>query len=211
MTMKKSLLSLAVAALFFGGASHAAVIKFEISGTYTQGSDSQDLVKTAISLGDAGYFLLDPGTSGAYFDFTMPSGTFSTVATSIQSYYFLQSYQAGTRISHANFGAHISNPYSPGYDWDTIMVQGSSLGAWATSHSGYLGFQTGASNFGYIEYDYTRSSSSATIKFLSGAYESEAGVGVSTPGIADVPEPSSIALLCLGGLGLAALRRKSAS
>jgi hypothetical protein len=165
---------------------------------------------TTIGLGGLGSFQLDPGGGNQFFDFAKPGGgTFSTIDSSYDGYYFLRSYTAGTIISTKNFGFNISNIFAGESDWDSILVAGFTAGAWTSSHNGYLGFRTAAGNFGYIEYDYTRLSSVSTITFLSGAYESVANVGITTPGTY-VPEPTSTALFGLGLLGFAVSRRKSA-
>lgn len=194
---------LAAASLLCATAASASVVTFAIGGTYAQGIGVSDLPATTISLGGAGSFVLDPGGSGQYFDFKSPgNGTFSTTADQIEGYYFLRSYQAGSAIDSVHFGAD----ESPIADWDTILVNNVAAGAWTSSHSGYLAFKTATTNFGWINYDFTRVNNVSTIHFLSGAYETVANRGISA-GASAVPEPASIALLGLGMLGFAAARR----
>ena len=192
----------AAAAILAAGVASASVVNFSMTGTYAQGGVA-DLSATTIGLGGAGSFVIDPGFSGNYFDFKRPGGgTFSTIDTEIGGYYFLRSYSSGDTIGTANFGYQVS----PEDDWDTILVNGSTAGAWGTSHSGYLGFQTVAGNFGWVQYDFTRSGAQSTISFLNGAYDDVAGTSITT----SVPEPESYALM-LAGLGLlgAVARRKA--
>lgn len=196
----------AAAALFAAGTASASVVSFTITGTYSQGADQSELF-TSIALGGAGSFTLDPGGSPLYFDFQRPgNGTFSTIDSAIGGYYFLRSYSAGDLIGSGSFGDHTS----VNGDWDTILVNGDTRGVWGASHDGFLGFRTAAGNYGYIEYDFTRVNSVSTISFLSGAYESGAGVAIQTPDAADVPEPAGLALLGLGAIGFLGARRKGA-
>lgn len=207
MTIKKHLSIIAAAAsLFAASAASAAVVGFTIGGSYSQGEGVPEMFAT-ISLGGAGSFTLDPGGSNLYFDFLRPGGgTFSTIDSSVYGYYFLRSYSAGDLIGSSNFGDHVS----VNGDWDSILVENQTRGVWNASHDGFLGFRTAAGNYGYIEYDFTRVNSVSTISFLSGAYESTAGVAIQTPGSTDVPEPAGIALLGLGALGFLGARRKQA-
>lgn len=190
----------ATAAVLAAGISSASVVNFSITGTYTQGGVA-DLPETTIGLGGAGSFVLDPGFSGDYFDFKRPGGgTFSTIATQIGGYNFLRSYSAGDTIGAATFGSHTSVVD----DWDTILVNGQTAGVWGTTHSGYLGFQTLAGNFGWVQYDFSRSGSQSTISFLNGAYDDVAGASIMTTA---VPEPEAYALM-LAGLGLIGITRR---
>ncbi len=186
----------------------AIISPFTITGTYSQGG-VPDLAPTSIGLGGAGSFTLDPGFSGDYFDFTNPGGgTFSTTGLQIGGYYFLRSYAGGESIGPGNFGTDVS-AFS---DWDTILVNGATAGAWSGSHTGFLGFQTAANLYGYIEYDFTRSGSLSTILFLNGAYNTVPGASI-LAGEAEpsaVPEPSTIFLLGVGGAVAYRVRRERA-
>lgn len=207
MKLKNSLTAFAAAAcMFAAGTASAGVVGLAINGAYSQGGGSSD-IHFSIGLGGAGAFTLDPGSSGNYFDFQSPGGgTFSTINTQIAGYYFLRSYTANELIGGGSFGNHLST----NGDWDTILVDNVTAGAWNASHDGFLGFLTAAGNYGYIEYDYTRVNGISTISFQNGAYESMAGVAIRTPGGVEVPEPAGIALLGLGAFGFLGARRKSA-
>jgi len=77
----------------------------------------------------------------------------------------------------------------------------------------YMGFQTSQGNYGWLEVTWTASSDQFQI--LSGAYESEAGVGIRAgaggPGPAAVPEPGTwaAAALLVGGAGFMRWRKRA--
>ncbi|WP_165313546.1 PEP-CTERM sorting domain-containing protein [Vibrio ziniensis] len=183
--------------------ANAGIISFTINQTFSQGGVT-DLPSTTISLGGAGSFILDPGFSGDYFDFMFPnSGTFSTTSSEIEGYYFLDSYSLGETLGIGNFGSHIS---AIG-DWDTILVSGLADSIWETSHSGYLGFLTEDSLYGWIDYTFTRTDLTSTITLLNGAYSDVAYADILV-GVSEIPEPSSLALFFMGILGFSVWRRR---
>jgi hypothetical protein len=205
--MKNALI--AIILLSVSISASATVIPFSISGSYTQGGSSSDITATTISVGGAGSFVLDPGFSGRYFDFSFAEaggGTFSTIGTEIGGYYFLDSYNAGETVGLGDFGFHVSTASSStADDWDTILVADATAGVWDSSHSGYLGFQSAGGYFGWIEYDFVRDGSLSTISFLRGAYNDVAREDIA---ISAVPEPATIALMGLGLAGIGFARKK---
>ena len=75
----------------------------------------------------------------------------------------------------------------------------------------FLGFRTPAGQYGYIEVLWTTSTN--TFKWVSAAYESDAGVAIQTPsggGGGAVPEPASgaVVALLMGGTALRQWRKK---
>lgn len=209
-SMFKTTLAVAIAISGAITASHAAagIVSFNIGQTYTQGNVS-DLSATSISLGGAGNFILDPGSSGDYFDFKFNSGTFSTINTAISGYYFLRSYGASQTIGAGDFGVNEST-YD---DWDTILVSNQTAGVWGSSHNGYLGFLSDNGMYGWINYNFTRTSSS-TLTLLNGAYNDVAGTGIVTGELISspaVPVPAAAWLLGSGLLGLIGVARRKAA
>lgn len=189
------------------GLAGAGVVPFSITGTYSQGASSGDLGAPTISLGGAGSFVLDPGASGAYFDFKRPGGgTFSTINTQIEGYYFLRSYSSGDVIGAGNFGSHVSAVD----DWDTILVNNATAGAWGASHAGYLGFNTAANHYGWVQYNYTRSGSTSTLQFLGGAYSNVAGADIAAGSTSSIPEPMSLGLVGAALVAASLVRRRRA-
>jgi hypothetical protein len=189
--------------------AEGAIVGFNINQTWSQGTGQADITATTVSLGGAGQFTMDPGSSGLYFDFTHAgSGTFSTINTQIEGYYFLRSYSAAEGIGLLNFGDNESAVD----DWDTILVNGQTAGVWGASHAGYLGFRSSSGNYGWIGYSFTRANGVSTLTLNNGAYESQAGAGIAAGSTSapTVPEPATLMIWSLGALGcaIAAYRRK---
>lgn len=204
--MIKALAIAATGALLATSSAHAATVTFAAPWTGTQGGGVSDLGSFALSLGGAGSFTVDPGSSGNFFDFTFAgSGTFGTTNNSYSGYYFLRSYSAGDVIGAGTLTTHTS----ANGDWDTILASNNTAGVWGATHSGYLGFIGDAGHYGYLDYVFERVGSQSTISFFSGAYESVAGASITIPsGVAPVPLPAAGWMLLAGLGGLALTRRR---
>ena len=188
------------------GAGSAAVVSFSINQTFAQGDGQSDIPETAVSIGSAGQFFVDPGISSNYLDFRFAVGTFSTVTSqNLEGYFFLQSFAEGDEVGIST----LSSDESAEADWDTILVDDDTLGVWDSSHEGFLGFIADGGEYGYIGYDYTRSGGVSTLNLKDGAYESIVGQPIQIgEAMNAIPEPSStMALGALFGLGLF-VRRK---
>ena len=200
----KKLMVILLALVAFSMQAQATVMQFDINETWSQGIGTNNIGGVNVSLGGAGHFVLDPGASSRYFDFTFNgSGSFSTNADErINGYYFLRSYGEGEFIGSDNFGDN-------GGGWDTILVNNQTAGVWGESHEGFMGFRTNENLYGYIAYTLVRQSGLSTLTLLDGAYQSQAGVGIFTPGaVSEIPLPAAVWLFASGLLGLAGFKRR---
>jgi hypothetical protein len=196
----KSVRTLAATLITFGslaGGANAAVVSFNVSQTFTQGTGQSDLAATTVSIGSAGSFVVDPGSSGEYldFDFTV-GGAFASTGISPAGYPWMRSFDAGETIT-VSLDFNTSN-------WTTILDGGVTTSPWDSSHNGFIGFRANGGELGYISYDFSRSSGLSTITLNEGAFESIAGQSISI-----IPEPSSAFLLGLGALAVLVRRRRN--
>ena len=98
--------------------------------------------------------------------------------------------------SSANWNSGMSNVFSFGGTESPDFGSGS-----------YMGFKTLQGNYGWLSV--TWAGATDTFQIYSGAYESTAGVAIAAGATAAVPEPSTIALLALGAVGVALNRRQA--
>jgi hypothetical protein len=95
-------------------------------------------------------------------------------------------------------------------DYDTVTLGTS--GGWTPGTDGYLGFYfegTGGPQAGWAEISI--GSADLSFEVLSYAYETVANTTIQAGQTTDTPEPSTLALVALGGAGLIALRRRRAA
>ncbi|HUB79921.1 MAG TPA: PEP-CTERM sorting domain-containing protein [Bryobacteraceae bacterium] len=93
-------------------------------------------------------------------------------------------------------------------DYDTVTMA-SEDGVWTPGMDAYLGFYfqgTGGPQAGWAEI--SMGAADASFDLISYAYETDANTPINA---GEVPEPSTMALVALGGAGLLALRRRRAA
>jgi choice-of-anchor C domain-containing protein len=96
------------------------------------------------------------------------------------------------------------NPYGPGAA-ATVSVTGSSLTPFVITHSDAA---YGSLDWQHVQETFVATSSSATLTFASNdAPSNTTGILLDNVSVAGVPEPSSIVLLGVGGVGLALIAR----
>jgi choice-of-anchor C domain-containing protein len=101
-----------------------------------------------------------------------------------------------------------NNPYGPGAA-ATVTVSDSSVTPLVITHSGA---SNGSLDWQYVQESFVATSTSATLTFASNDPSANTtGILLDNVSVAGVPEPSSIALLGLGGLGLAVFTRRRQS
>ena len=113
---------------------------------------------------------------------------------------------AGALIDSTTGGA---SSYSSGYYQTSFVTPSNSAPDFGPDS--FLGFRDNFGRYGYIEV--TWSATSGQFQVLSAAYESVAGVGITTPSGAVVPEPDSntlagTAMLAMGSVAMLGRRRR---
>jgi hypothetical protein len=150
------------------GGANSAVIPLKINQSFSQGTGTSDLPKTRVSLGGAGFFLVDPGASELYLNFDFSgSGAFASNGTSPGGSPWMRSFGPGETITGSmDFDTSA---------WTDILNDGTTTSPWDKSHSGFIGFRATNGELGYISYDFTRNLEVSTITLNSGAFESVPG------------------------------------
>lgn len=198
--MKTVFCALAIA--FAATTAAATPVTFDINKSITQGGASADFANTTVVLGSGVSLILDPGSSGQYLDLQLVNGKMAMASDSA-----LKIYGAATTISAATVGTSSLNA------WGYALNGNAATTGWTTSLSnGYLGFVSGAGQYGYINFDWTYSATTkvGTLSLKSGAFESVAGTAIVTRAATDVPEPASLGLVFAGLLGAAVARKRRA-
>jgi hypothetical protein len=192
----------ALAIVFAAATAAANPVTFDINKSITQGGASADFANTTVVLGSGVSLILDPGSSGQYLDLQLVNGKMAMASDSA-----LKIYGAATTISAATVGTSSLNA------WGYAINGNAATTGWTSSLSnGYLGFVSGAGQYGYINFDWTYSATTkvGTLSLKSGAFESVAGTAIVTRAATDVPEPASLALVFAGLLGAAVARKRRA-
>lgn len=158
---------------------------------------------------------LAAGTGGGAIVLSPTGGTLGVVGNSFSGYNYAARLGAGANIgptvafltlSGSGFAARASLASNNGFT--------NSQWAAPSPSTGYLGIRfTGVNGteFAYLHLSIAGNTATVPrqITLLDGAYESTANTAILAGAGAPVPEPSSMALVALGGVGLAAYRRRA--
>lgn len=136
----------------------------------------------------------------------------SASATSFYAYEIPGGTSIGPSLNFGNSGSYLCHV--------ATNVNGADYGFWYLGDRGFIGFSflnanTNQINYGYIEVEtdpYNNASDPGGLRFFSLAYDNT-GAPI-TAGATAVPEPSTLAALAFGGIGLAAAayrRRKQSA
>ncbi len=200
--------ALAGAALAVPGAAEAAVVTVQVNTTVNQ-PGSYALNLSGPATGDITLW----AQTGTSFPAGNPTNEVR-VATALGA----QVVSSGVDPSALAFGAVIdpaSGTWGSGgklASWDTVSL-GCSGGWGCTNGQAYLGFYfqvAGAPHAGWALIQTSANDSGASFRLLQYAYETDPNTAI-TAGEGQVPEPASMALIALGGIGLIALRRRRAA
>ena len=195
--------NLALAGLLLTISSNAAIVDFSINQTFRQGSNSPDIPETYVSLGGLDLLRIDPGSSGQYFDFHIPSNGRLASSGILDGYEILGSYNRGQMINSSLFSPEIYND-----KWKVILSFDSPAPEWSESNSGIIAFITGTSNYGYINYSFSMLGDVlgevSELTLLDGAVNTIPGQEISS-----VPLPAGIYLFLSGLVGLGIQKRIS--
>lgn len=84
-------------------------------------------------------------------------------------------------------------------------------GYWPNNTPEFLGLsfqRSGLTYYGWAEISVDVTTQNATATLYEVAYNNVAGQPITTPALASIPEPSSLALFALGAIGIAALKKR---
>lgn len=153
------------------------------------------------------------GATGA----TNPLGFVGVTAAGASShtYRYPSRLAVGTLVGPTKAFVTVSGPASSLQGGSLAFGAGFAGSKWAKSgkNSGYLGIDfdiNGALHYAFIDMTVGTNTSAnpRSITLIGAGYETTAGTAITTTASAPVPEPSSLALLAAGGLGVAAFRNR---
>lgn len=129
-----------------------------------------------------------------------------------------QTFMSGGAVADLAFGALI-DPSAPGV-WGSggklvgESTTGGTSGLWPTNGSGYLGFYfqgTDGPQAGWAHLATFADTTTSSVNIDAVAFETRANTAISAGDLGEAtatPEPSTLALLAIGGAGLIAMRRR---
>ncbi len=192
--------NLALAGLLLTISSNAAIVDFSINQTFAQGSNLPDIPETYVSLGGLDLLTIDPGSSGQYFDFHIPLNGRLASSGILDGYEILGSYNQGQMINSSLF-----SPENYNDKWKVILSFDSPAPEWSESNSGIIAFITGSSNYGYINYSFSRLGDVSELTLLDGSVNTTPGQAISS-----IPLPAGIFFFLSGLIGLGIMKGRNA-
>ena len=195
------------AATLLATTSNAAVVMMDVSSISGNSSERFTTTRTDVNLssltagGLTGSLTIWNGgwfADGEYIGLNAGSGTeiaFNGAVTSPKAFRVGEMIDGNSSFTND----HSSSLFFYRYYYSSA----SAAPSWGEgSYLGFVSNSDGDNYYGWLEVTWDQGTK--TFQILSGAYESEANLGI----LVGIPEPSSLALLAAGAAGVAALRRR---